>query len=124
MRAGLMASRVRRAGGCPGKARSGRSAAGRKPKWGSGCARLAGGGVGRRGRVRGECGARRGGNGIVLCGPGRGLGAAELTRREAFVVALEDASDMENTAQNLFAGGNVDFALCSEHILNVKRAEH
>ena len=62
--------------------------------------------------MRGECGARRGGNGIVLCGPGRGLGAAELTRREAFVVALEDASDMENTAQNLFAGGDVDFALC------------
>ena len=43
---------------------------------------------------------------------GRGLGAAELTRRAAFVVALDDASDMKNTPQNLFAGGDVDFALC------------
>ena len=45
--------------------------------------------------------------------PGRGLGAAELTRRAAFVDALQDVSDMENRAQNLFAGGDVDFALCS-----------
>jgi len=44
--------------------------------------------------------------------PGRGLGAAELTRRAAFVDALQDVSDMENRAQNLFAGGDVDFALC------------
>ena len=43
--------------------------------------------------------------------PGRGLGAAELTRRAAFVDALQDVSDMENRAQNLFAGGDVDFAL-------------
>ena len=68
MRAGLMASRVRRAGGCAGKARSGRSAPRRWPKWAFGSAGLAGGGVGRRGRVRGESRARRGGNGTVLCG--------------------------------------------------------
>ena len=68
MRAGLMASRVRRAVGCAGKTRSGRSAPRRWPKWAFGRARLAGGGVGRRGRVRGESGARRGGNGTILCG--------------------------------------------------------
>ena len=45
---------------------------------------------------------------------GRGLGAAELTRRAAFVVALDDASDMENTAQNLFAGGEMWISHCVE----------